>query len=141
MYLLISTPVNDHFSVAIGTKKVLDNKAVAKEYSQAELLLKTINDLLVANKKKLKDLKGIIIVQGPGAFSALRIGISTANALAYSLNIPIAPIRLKEIGDHLKDSLDLEKAFLNGLKKLKNKTKFDLKKVVKPFYGAEPNIG
>jgi len=40
-------------------------------------------------KLKLSDLEGIVVYKGPGSFTGLRIGMSMANALAYSLKIPI----------------------------------------------------
>ena len=35
------------------------------------------------------DIKGIVVYQGPGSFTGLRIGLSVANALATSNNAPI----------------------------------------------------
>jgi len=48
-----------------------------------------ISDLLKHSNKALSDLGGIIIFKGPGSFTGLRIGLSVANALADSLDIPI----------------------------------------------------
>ena len=38
---------------------------------------------------QLLDIEGIVVYKGPGSFTGLRIGLSVANALAYSLGIPI----------------------------------------------------
>lgn len=48
-----------------------------------------INHILSLQKLKLKDVGGIVAYTGPGSFTGLRIGISVANALAYSLDIPV----------------------------------------------------
>jgi tRNA threonylcarbamoyladenosine biosynthesis protein TsaB len=49
-----------------------------------------IVDLLRASgNKDLKDLGGIVGFAGPGSFTGLRIGLTVANALASSLDIPV----------------------------------------------------
>jgi tRNA threonylcarbamoyladenosine biosynthesis protein TsaB len=42
---------------------------------------------------RLGDLSGIVIFSGPGSFTSLRIGHTTANALADSLGIPVVGAR------------------------------------------------
>lgn len=39
-----------------------------------------------------KDLDKIIVVTGPGSFTGIRIGVTIAKIIAWSLNIPIVPI-------------------------------------------------
>lgn len=58
----------------------------------AETLHSKINDLLKAKNLEFKDIKSIVVFKGPGSFTGLRIGLSVANALAYSLAIPIVGI-------------------------------------------------
>lgn len=48
-----------------------------------------IEEILSANKKSWQDINGIVVYEGPGSFTGLRIGISVANALASSLHVPI----------------------------------------------------
>ncbi len=45
--------------------------------------------LLEQNSKKWEDIQGVAIFKGPGSFTGLRIGMSVANALAFSLKVPI----------------------------------------------------
>lgn len=79
--------------------------------------------------EKMHDLKGIVVNSGPGSYTGLRIGLSIANTMAYSLHIPI--VGVKEVNSF--DSLILE-----GEKKLANEKNFT--QPVMPFYGSEPNI-
>ena len=55
----------------------------------AETLHSKIEALLTAAHKDWKDIKGIVVFEGPGSFTGLRIGIATANAMAYGLQVPI----------------------------------------------------
>ncbi len=55
----------------------------------AETLHVTIDKLLAESSKSLNDVEGIVIYEGPGSFTGLRIGMSVANALHFSLNVPI----------------------------------------------------
>ncbi|NQT49239.1 hypothetical protein HQ571_00940 [Candidatus Kuenenbacteria bacterium] len=132
--VLISTPQNSHFSVAIGDDQIEKFKIVNKPYKQSELLLQTIDELVKSQKSKVKSL---FVVKGPGQFSALRIGISTANALAYGWGIPVVGIELKKSWEKLEPKEKLEKVWQVGVKKLK-KTKPGV--IVLPKYGKEPNI-
>lgn len=50
---------------------------------------KKIEDVLKSQNKKLEDLEGIVVFQGPGSFTGLRIGLTVANTMAYGLDIPI----------------------------------------------------
>jgi tRNA threonylcarbamoyladenosine biosynthesis protein TsaB len=55
----------------------------------AETIHSKIKELLESQGRGLDDVQGIAAFQGPGSFTGLRIGLSVANALAYSLQIPI----------------------------------------------------
>jgi tRNA threonylcarbamoyladenosine biosynthesis protein TsaB len=55
----------------------------------AETIHTQIKELLESQGHVLDDVGGIVVFKGPGSFTGLRIGLSVANALAYSLNIPI----------------------------------------------------
>ncbi len=92
----------------------------------SQQLLFEIDRLLHQANIDQSDLSGIVVYQGPGSFTGLRIGITVANALAYGLNIPIA--------GGLGDSWASE-----AVKQITSQ-EFSMDQVVMPEYGAEANI-
>lgn len=67
---------------------------VKKEFgtSLSEEALPEIVSLFTKTNLKAKDIDKIIVVNGPGSFTGIRIGITIAKVYAWSLNIPITTI-------------------------------------------------
>jgi len=61
-------------------------------YSHSESLHLFIEDLLAEQKITLKNLDAIAVSKGPGSYTGLRIGVSTAKGLCYVLDIPLLAI-------------------------------------------------
>lgn len=55
----------------------------------AHTLHTKIEALLQSNQKSWHDIQGVVAYKGPGSFTGLRIGLTTANTLAYASNLPI----------------------------------------------------
>lgn len=55
----------------------------------SETLLKSIDHILESCKIDKKELRGICITLGPGSFTSMRIGLSTAQAMGFGLQIPL----------------------------------------------------
>jgi len=90
MTLFIDT--SDRVKITIALKlgnKNIALKSFAAPQRQAEKLLVEIDKLLKKSGKKLRDIKKIAVMAKGSSFTALRIGILTANALAYALHIPV----------------------------------------------------
>lgn len=68
------------------------SKIIADRKSQAAVLLKSIEELLISNKIELADLDALVLSIGPGRFTGLRISASVIQGLAYSLNKQVITI-------------------------------------------------
>lgn len=131
MILIVNTANLNQTAIALSCDDFIIAKNNFKsKYNEAEKLLPEIAKLIKESKKGLADLRGVIVVNGPGGFSALRIGVAVANAMAYALKIPVASVKLSEF-NNLKELIEIGETRLKKIKRLQ---------IVEPFYGKEPNI-
>ncbi len=68
--------------------KVVDSLEDFNQFG-SQVLLPMIEKLLSKNRLEFKDLTAIEVETGPGSYTGLKVGVSVANALGYSLNIPV----------------------------------------------------
>lgn len=71
-------------------------KEINNGYTHAENLTVFIDELIKANSYSYKDLDAVAISKGPGSYTGLRIGTSTAKGLCYGLTIPLIAINTLE---------------------------------------------
>lgn len=94
MKLFIDTSKTERITIGLDDQRFTTQAKKEK----AQKLLSLIDQTLKEKKKTLKDIKEIEINTGPGSFTGLRVGISVANALGYSLNIPVNGRNTKKEG-------------------------------------------
>ena len=97
MLLAIDTS-SRHAGVALAQ----DGRVIASRswYSQANHtaeLMPAIAEILKGQGLAARDLTGIAVALGPGGFSALRVGISTAKGLALASGIPLVGLRTLDL--------------------------------------------
>lgn len=51
-----------------------------------------INRVLEESKQRPSDLNAIAVSNGPGSYTGLRVGLSTAKAMCYALGCPLIPV-------------------------------------------------
>lgn len=80
-------------SVALATESTLVAEITLQtKKTHSELLMPHIAKLMDMAEVSKRDLKGIAVSIGPGSFTGLRIGLSTAKTLAYALDIPMVGV-------------------------------------------------
>ena len=87
--LFISTYDNLITIALLEDKKLIQIKEQQSMRSHSEYLMPLINEILKENNLIAQDLNEIIAINGPGSFTGIRLGITVAKTLAYTLNIPI----------------------------------------------------
>lgn len=63
-------------------------------------LVPAVRELLARHEAELHDLEAVFIAAGPGGFSALRVGMSTAKALAVALKAPLVSVVTLDVEAH-----------------------------------------
>lgn len=93
-YILNIETATKNCSVSLGKdERVIDVVEYAGEsYSHAEKLHVFIERILSQNSLRPSDLKAVAVSMGPGSYTGLRIGVSAAKGLAYSLDIPLIAV-------------------------------------------------
>jgi tRNA threonylcarbamoyladenosine biosynthesis protein TsaB len=120
MILVLRT---DRPEVYVGIWDKVDEKSGSKWQAGRELS----NDILSVIEQNchkvaitLPEIEGILVYEGPGSYTGLRIAISTANAIGYSYQIPV----VGATGD----------SWMNiGLQKLAKESEF---RPLSPVYGG-----
>ncbi len=82
------------------------------EKSHAESLILTIEHLLAISPYTKKALAAVAISSGPGSYTGLRIGTTTAKGLCYALEIPLIAINTLEAMAHGMQPYNTSRALL-----------------------------
>jgi len=92
MYLAIDTSTDTASLALIQDERALAELSWHCAQNHSTQLLPNLSHLLSQSSLELKAISGIIVAQGPGSYNGLRVGISTAKGLAFSLDIPLVGI-------------------------------------------------
>ena len=89
MELYIDTTEKTVVKIALKAGDSVFEKSFSVDFDHAEKLLPEISRLLKHSGFKPSDIKSIRVNNAGGTFTSLRIGVVTANALAFALGVPI----------------------------------------------------
>jgi tRNA threonylcarbamoyladenosine biosynthesis protein TsaB len=71
---------------------LLGSQDLLVDKSHSEFLAVMIQDLLGYTDKSMSDLTAVAVSKGPGSYTGLRIGVSTAKGICFGLNIPLISV-------------------------------------------------
>lgn len=83
---------NCSVSLARNGETILYKEIAEQGYSHAEKLHVFIEEILKESQIDIKLLKAVAVSRGPGSYTGLRIGVSTAKGLCYALGIPLIAV-------------------------------------------------
>ena len=92
--------------------QLIATQTLHMEKSHAELLLCTIKHLLATSAYTPKSLAAVAVSGGPGSYTGLRIGASTAKGLCYALGIPLITVSTLEAMAYGMQSYNMARALL-----------------------------
>lgn len=88
----------DMASICLGEDgQSLGYSSNENQKDHASWLHVAIDDLLRKTGKKPADLQGVGVTIGPGSYTGLRVGLSTAKGFCYALNIPLMAVGTLEM--------------------------------------------
>ncbi len=93
---LETATTNCSVSISEGDRIVFLQENNAMEYSHSEQLHIFIKEALQGASLSFSDLDAVAISKGPGSYTGLRIGVSAAKGLCFSLDIPLISISTLE---------------------------------------------
>jgi len=99
---LETTTTNCSVALAQNGNVIALKEDLSDGYSHGELLHKYIAEVLKQGGCQLDDLDAIAVSKGPGSYTGLRIGVSSAKGLCFANDLPlIATETLKALAQHV----------------------------------------
>jgi|GEM_PF-2722518 tRNA A37 threonylcarbamoyladenosine modification protein TsaB len=86
-YLLIDCREAKRIELLNGEGKVIDAAFEERGVGALDIVV-NLYSLIERNSLGLSNLKAILVAEGPGSYTGLKIAASCANALSYSLLVP-----------------------------------------------------
>lgn len=95
-YLFIDTSFGYVVSLIENDKIVCINKS-EENFNTSDKILPVISSMFDNVDFKINDINKIFIVTGPGSFTGIRVGVTIAKILGYTLNIPLIKLSKLEL--------------------------------------------
>ena len=109
--LFIDTHYKDILIIIFKDNELLDRIVINDVKSTSIETMPAVEKIISKNNLKINDINKIAVVKGPGSFTSVRLGITIAKTLAFSLNIPIVTLTSIDL-----IGLNLDKSSYVGVK-------------------------
>ena len=95
--LFIDTHDKDINIVLYKDGEILDKNIKESERHHSDFIMPMIKEILDRNNITVHDINEIYVVNGPGSFTGVRLGVTIAKTLAYTLNVPVKTLTSLEM--------------------------------------------
>ncbi len=112
LILSLETSTNVCSAAIHDQGKVLALAEAHIEQSHASKLAVLIDDIKKIAGVELSDLSGVAVSSGPGSYTGLRIGTSTAKGICYALSIPLLSVNTLDLLAFQVSHVNIINAFL-----------------------------
>lgn len=107
MNIFIDTAVTGCNIALFDNEKILASVQEPIERGHAEMILPLYEALMKSIEKTAQDIENVYVTVGPGSFTGLRVGLSVARFIGFSLNIPVHGITsFQTFSTHVKNNQD-----------------------------------
>lgn len=131
LFLFIHTLLPNQILVGLfNNKGLIDKVSHQSPNNSSKIILSSLDKLLKQNEIRFDDLTGIAVVNGPGAFTSIRLGLAVVNTISFILKIPAISLRLDEFKT-IDDLIKISRKKIAKNKKLQ---------IILPYYGKDPHI-
>jgi tRNA threonylcarbamoyladenosine biosynthesis protein TsaB len=79
-------------ALSLDGKRIAVKEVLSDDFSHSENLTNFVQNVLDEAGIKMKELSAVSVASGPGSYTGLRIGVSTAKGFCYALGIPLIAI-------------------------------------------------
>ena len=90
--LLIETSTAQLSTALAEDGTILSSRTCDEPRQQASLTAPFVHDVLEERGWKVKDLDAVCVGKGPGSYTGLRVGVSTAKGLCFGAGIPLLAV-------------------------------------------------
>ena len=92
MILALETSTEQSSIALLDKDTLLFDLSIHHGRDLTRLLVPAIEQAFALLSRDLREVTGIAVAVGPGSFTGLRIGVTTAKTLAFALSVPVAPV-------------------------------------------------